>query len=197
MLKRLLLLLAVGVSGCATTEEMEERTVEYAFSPDFDLKEIRTLAVIPSVAVDTTDSLSRALLREIEGKVYSLLIGELMKVPSFDIVERKDIDRIVEELEFSHSPYAMRHNAPRLGRLLGADLVAYFSVISVERVVFPFGESEIGWTYRLTGSLKIVDVETGRLLYQATAVAEGTDAVEVLKRVIRKAVYPLRRKLSP
>ncbi len=197
MLRKFIFLLAVGASGCATTEEMKERTVEYAFSPDFDLKEIRTLAVIPSVAADTTDSLTNLLLREIRGKTYSLLIGELMKVPSFDIVERKDIDRIIEELEFSHSPYSMRQNAPRLGKLLGADLVAYFSVISVERVVYPFGESEIGWTYRLTGSLKIVDVETGRLLYQATAVAEGTDAVEVLKGVIKRTVYPLSKRLSP
>ncbi len=188
----MLLVAALVGMGCATTQELEEKTVEYAFSPDFNLKRIYVLAVVPSVGADTSDSLARQLLKEVSGKVYPILVGELMKVPAFDIVERRDIDEILEELEFSHSPYVMREKAPKLGRLLGADLVAYFTVLDVDRIVYPFGDSEVGWRYRLTGSLKIVSVETGKLLYQATATAEGADPVAVVSEVVRKCVYPLK-----
>lgn len=180
--------------GCATTEEMTERTVEYAVSPHFHLNRIYTLAVIPVVGADTTDSLIASVVSEVSDRAYSILISELMKVPTFDLVERKDVEEILKELEFSHSPYAMREKAPKLGKLLGAEVVAYFQILGAERVVYPLGETEVGWTYRITGSLKLVSVETGRLLYQATATASGTDPTEVVGEVIRRCVKPLKER---
>ncbi len=186
-------LIALGtLLGCATTEELSEKSVEYAVSPHFHLNRIYTLAVVPVVAADTTDSLVASVLSGVSEKAYSILLTELMKVPTFDLVERKDVEDILKELEFSHSPYAMREKAPKLGKMLGAELVAYFQIIDVDRVVYPLGETEVGWTYRIAGSLKIVSVETGRLLYQATATVSGTDPTEIVGEVIRRCVKPLK-----
>gem|GEM_PF-1203922 len=192
-MRRVFPLIVLGVLlGCATTEGLSEGTVEYAVSPHFKVNRLYTLAVVPTVGADTTDSTVSSVVSEVSDKAHSILLSELMKVPTFDLVERKDIGDVLKELEFSHSPYAMREKAPKLGRMLGAELVAYFQILSVERVVYPLGETEVGWTYRITGSLKIVSVETGRLLYQATATASGTDPTEVVGEVIRRCVKPLR-----
>jgi len=179
--------------GCATTEDLERGYVEYATSPQFKLNRIITLAIVPGVEiVDTADSSLMDLREEISRKAYDFLLRELMKVPTFDIVERRDLDKVMEELELSNSPVALREEAPRLGKLLGAQAVAYFTLLEADRIVYPFGDDEIGWFYRLTGTLKILDVETGRLLYQATATAEGSDLSGTLEKLIRKCVSPLR-----
>ncbi|NPB03210.1 MAG: hypothetical protein GXO39_02200 [Thermotogae bacterium] len=189
MLRYLPLLL---LTGCATTESLKENEVEYAISPQFKPFKIEILAVVPEMGIsDTTDSLLLEVGGRVSSKFYDALVTHLMKVPSFDLVDRKDLDPVLEELEFSHSPFALRAEAPKLGKLLGADLVAYFTLLEVERIVYPLGESEVGWRYRITGSLKIIDVTSGRLLYQATATASGTGAEETLYEVIRRCVSPL------
>jgi len=93
--------------------------------------------------------------------LYDVVVLNLLKVGKLDVVDRKRIDEILEEQEFGRSGFVDEKTAVEVGKLLGAYLIA-----CIEEV-------------------KIIEVQTGRILY--SAVAEGISSAETKEESLRDA----------
>jgi len=93
----------------------------------------------------------------------------LLKVGKLDVVDRKRIDEILEEQEFGRSGFVDEKTAFEVGKLLGAHLIAFVEEVKSKRNIEIAG-------YFSKASVKIIEVQTGRILY--SSVAEGTSSLE-------------------
>ena len=116
--------------------------------------------------------------------ITDLLVTDLVKNGSFSVIERKALDKILAEQNFSNSERADPNSAAKIGRLLGADAIIVGSITQ-------FGNDDKhqgvgggggGWRGFGVGSIshksskaavgltaRIVNIDTGEIL----AVAEG------------------------
>lgn len=182
-----LVLLLLFIS-CATTKETEEG-LNYSLSPKFRADSIITFALIPEIEIIKGD-VNRFISEDVKEGIYNKALIELMKVPYFDIIDRKDIDRVLDEQEFSHSGFVGNY-APKVGKLLGAKTVGYFSILDVEKIGYPIGRGTVLLKVKATVGFKVLDVETGRVLYQAVATYESDEEDEVFTNAAIKCIKPL------
>jgi len=132
-----------------------------------------TFALMPEV-----EDKGKSLSKDLKASIYDFAILELMKVKNLEIVDRKEVDKILSEQEFSSSGFVGDY-APRIGKLLGARAVGFFSIVDVEREGY------------VTLGFKIVDVETGKILYYSVSRGEGADYNEAVKGAVKRCIKPL------
>jgi len=161
--------------GCASVEEkMRNLSVEYSISPQFNLDTVRTIAVFAKNDI-----------------LYDAAVLNLLKVGKLDVVDRKRIDEILEEQEFGRSGFVDEKTAVEVGKLLGAHLIAFVEEVESKRDIEVAG-------YFSKVSVKIIEVQTGRILY--SAVAEGISSTETkeesLRDACKSAFHPLVKKFS-
>jgi curli biogenesis system outer membrane secretion channel CsgG len=119
--------------------------------------------------------------------IADLLVTDLVKDGSFSIIERKALDKIMTEQNFSNSDRADPMSAARLGKLLGVDAILVGSITQFGNEtkktniggaggnwggfgVGGFGHSKSTANVGITA--RLVNVDTGEII----AVAEGTGA---------------------
>jgi hypothetical protein len=161
--------------GCASVEEkMRNLSVEYSISPQFNLDTVRTIAVFAKNDI-----------------LYDAAVLNLLKVGKLDVVDRKRIDDILEEQEFGRSGFVDEKTAVEVGKLLGAYLIAFVEEVESKKDIVVSG-------YFSKVSVKIIEVQTGRILY--LAVAEGISSAETkeesLRDACKSAFQPLIKKSS-
>ena len=117
--------------------------------------------------------------------IADLLVTGLVKDGTFSIIERKALDKIMTEQNFSNSSRADPASAARLGKLLGVDAIVVGSITEFGNEtkktnlgggggnwhgfgVGGFGHSNSKANVAITA--RVVDVDTGEIL----AVADGT-----------------------
>ncbi|MEO0208013.1 MAG: CsgG/HfaB family protein [candidate division WOR-3 bacterium] len=182
------LILLLLLLSCATTKESEE-SLNYSLSPKFKTDSIMTFALIPDVDVIKGEA-NRFISGHIKESIYNKVLIELLKVPYFDIIDRKDIDKVLDEQEFSHSGFVGDY-APKVGKILGAKTVGYFSILDAEKVGYPIGSGTISLKIKATVGFKVLDVETGRVLYQAVATHESDEEEEAFINAAIECIKPL------
>jgi curli biogenesis system outer membrane secretion channel CsgG len=117
--------------------------------------------------------------------IVDLLVNGLVKDGSFSVIERKALDKIMAEQNFSNSNRADPNSAARIGKLLGVDAIVVGSItqfgnetkktnlggaggnwhgIGLGNVGHSNSKANVGITAR------IIDVDTGEIM----GVAEGT-----------------------
>jgi len=123
--------------------------------------------------------------------VADLLVEKLVKSGQYRVIERKAIDKIVSEQNFSNSDRADSNTAAKIGRLIGADAIIMGSITQFGRddKKTNVGGSVIGShlsKYGLGGvgaskakavvglSARLVSVNTGEILAVANGVGEST-----------------------
>lgn len=182
----LLLTLSVLTTGCFTAgqlQTMQHAAQPYSISPNFDLSRPWRIAVIPpptSSDVGPADFLvDRAGL-------------QLMKVPMISVVDRAEVERIMQEQQFSYSGLADPATAVKLGKLMGASAVASIKVGAVKHDDF-WTDSPDQRDAELF--LRIISVETAEVLYSAQGQGSSfSGAQEALAGALDMALLPLLEK---
>jgi curli biogenesis system outer membrane secretion channel CsgG len=116
--------------------------------------------------------------------VADLLVTNLVKDGSYSIIERKALDKILAEQNFSNSDRANPASAAKIGKLLGVDAILVGSITQFGNETKNLGVGGGGGNWHGIGagsfghknskaivglSARIVDIDTGEIL----AVAEG------------------------
>jgi len=108
-------------------------------------------------------------VQDIGGKAAEMMTTALFKTGQFDMVERRQIKRVIEEQRFQSSSLVDPATAVRIGRILGA---RYVVTGAVTEIGFQEASILINVTAcRVSLDVRIIDVETSRVL--AAEVGEG------------------------
>lgn len=115
--------------------------------------------------------------------ISDMLVEELVKSGAYSVIERKALDKLLAEQNFSNSDRADPASAARIGRLLGVDAIIVGSITQFGRDDRQIGLGGFGRTvgkYGLGGTsvrsakaavavtARLVNVETGEILAVAT-----------------------------
>ncbi len=179
------LLAAVLVSGCFTpsTIAVLQGPANYAKSPSFDAKASWRTAVLPP-------SSPLSVYRSPVSGLYDYAGMALMRTGRFTVVDRAEVDALLDEQEFSYSGAVDASTAARLGKMLGAEAVLIVNVTSIKHDDF-WGDEPDQRDAEL--HVKLISVETTELLYSAKG--QGSDfegASGALEMALETALAPLR-----
>ena len=106
-------------------------------------------------------------------KVSSLLFAELAMDSSLLLVEREDIDKMIEELELSAAGLVDTQTANRIGHMIGAKILVTGSVIKVDDSLYVIA--------------KIIGTETSRV-FGASAKGRFVDGLAPLVEEVAKQI---------
>jgi curli biogenesis system outer membrane secretion channel CsgG len=173
-MKRILFLAALAILVCATvlTASAQERKKRVAIM-DFDYATVHGgVAAIFGQDIDIGKGIS------------DLLVKYLVKDGSYSVIERKALDKILAEQNFSNSDRANPNSAAKIGKMLGVDAIIVGSITQFGNETKNtnvggggggFGGFGLGGfghknSKAIVGlDARIVDIDTGEIL----AVAEG------------------------
>ncbi|MEN3044601.1 MAG: CsgG/HfaB family protein [Candidatus Hydrothermales bacterium] len=143
--------------SCAT-----QRGVGYVVH-GFDVKKTYKLALIPQLH-------SNYLKQPDLEKVYEYYQLVLLSFPFFRIIDRKNIEVILNEQNFQYSGLVDESQAVEFGKLLAADFIGVYEVMSASK-----GWDDIlgGQKYKISLVFKLIDVEKGEILYYGSGDGEA------------------------
>jgi len=101
------------------------------------------------------------------------LTTALMQLDRFDVVERAEIEFILEEQHFQLAGLVDQAEAVEIGKILGIDL-AFLS--SVDRLTASWDYENKRYRGEAAITVKIIDIETGRLTAAVERKGTGTDS---------------------
>ncbi len=154
--------------------------LDYTFSPKFDPDSVGTVAVFSRLEGAPKPSLDKV--------AYDAAALQLLRTGKVDVVDRARVEEILKEQEFSYSGFVDQKTAVRLGKLLGAHAVLFLDFINVE-------EDMDSYTVRVNA--KLIDVETGRILYVASALGGGWDIETAVSDAVKRALKPFVKRSVP
>jgi len=93
------------------------------------------------------------------GVVAERITTELVKVKKFKVIERKEIEKVFEELKFQHSGAISPESAKEIGKMLGADWVVVGTLIEL-----PDKRLEINTRLVAVESAEIITAASTRLI---------------------------------
>src|SRR5262245_50121168 len=141
----------------------------------------------PVIGVTTFENRSGCHSANLGPGLTDLFVTELMKTGRYKIIERDDLNDLVDEIELGRSGYLDRKSSVRKGHVQGLEYLAIGKVTN-------FGESEnaYGW---LVGyhtreayvriDFRIVDATTGEVVY--SGLGEGADSTKGLAFTVSTA----------
>jgi len=181
-----LFLLAALVAGCfnsAAVQKMQEANWAYSMSPNFTMDRIWRIAILPP---DVAQAGTSGLLDH-----AGLL---LMKPGRFSLVDRSQVDKILQEQQFGSSGIVDPATAAKLGKLMGAEGVMTINITSVKHDEF-FSDSPDQRDAQLY--VKIISVETSEVLYYAQGAGSSFEGpASALDGALDTALGPLIKKGS-
>ena len=176
--------LFLGLVSCATLNpqhyENNPYVLDYTFSPKFNPDSLGTVAIFSRLEGAPKPSLDKV--------AYDAAALQLLKTGKVDVVDRARVEDILKEQEFSYSGFVDQKTAVRLGKLLGAHAVLFLDFINFE-------EDMDSYTVRVNA--KLIDVETGRILYVASALGSGWDIESAVSDAVKRVLKPLLKKAVP
>jgi curli biogenesis system outer membrane secretion channel CsgG len=178
-----LLLLSVGCFNSATTQKLQEANWAYSMSPNFKMDRTWRIAILPpALGQDGTSGL------------YDHAGLLLMKPGRFSLVDRTEVDRILQEQQFGSSGVVDPGTAARLGKLMGAEGVMTVNITSLKHDEF-FKDSPDQRDAQLY--VKIISVETAEVLYYAQGTGSSFEGpAAALSGALDTALGPLIKKGS-
>ncbi len=176
----MMVLLVVSCSSLVRRIENDPYVLDYTFSPKFNMDSVGTVAIFSRLEGSPKASLDKV--------AYDAAALQLLKTGKIDVVDRARIEDILEEQEFSMSGFVDQRTAVKLGKLLGARSVLFMDFINFE-------EDIDAYTVRV--NVKLIDVETGRILYVASALGVGWDIESAVGDAIKTALRPFLKRAVP
>lgn len=153
------------LQSCAPTTRLSEQCAQYT-GP------IETLAVVPELG--WVDSSLEALIQN-EAR-YQLSIHPCTH-SRFDVVERSGLPALLREHNLHRNSY-LASDAPRIGRLVGAQYLLFVQIVSADVEYFDSGTQEVfnrqvriaGYIAVVGVSMRLVDAESGVVVSSANSV---------------------------
>lgn len=165
----LLISLGCCLSACAPTATSASRPEPYLGS--------ERSGPIESIAVLLGEDLLTSYSVDFDNQLYGRTLLELQRHPyyrsRFDLLERRQLEDLLAEQDLADSIYADSVTAPRLGELLGVGYIAIVELLQATAEKVSVGSSGIphvgsisasGYDVQLDLTLRLVDVETGRIV---------------------------------
>lgn len=105
------------------------------------------------------------------------LVTMLGKTKKFDIIERSDIQKLLNEQALGQTGLIDENTAAKLGRMLGANAVVLGQVSSLSQkpTYFP---TNARFETLASIDIRIVDVSTGKIIYSETAEGDARTSVD-------------------
>ena len=143
-------------------------------------------------AVEASAARAVGTTQDVGGFLSDVVVKELLKGSVFTVVERRAIDQVLKEQNFSNSNRADPKTAAAIGRLLGVDAIIVGSVtqFGIEESAVALGSGTVGRLTRgvLGGGKRVnnkatvgmtarmVDTKTGEVLTAASGSGESSKA---------------------
>ncbi len=179
----LLAALAAGCFNPAAVQKMQQANEAYSMSPNFKMDRTWRIAILPT----TGDQAGTSGLEDHAG----LLV---MKPGRFSLVDRSEVDRILQEQQFGSSGVVDPGTAAKLGKLMGAEGVMTINITALKHDEF-FKDNPEQRDAQLY--VKIISVETAEVLYYAQGTGSSFDGpAAALDGALDTALGPLIRKGS-
>lgn len=157
MKKWLIVLMCSLIVGCATVP-----TARMSVKPNRDFSYIKRVAVFPF---------------DPEGIITDRFTTELIAISKFDVVERGQLGKVIEEQKLSLSGLLDDKTRKELGNLLGVDALFLGSAETTSTPYYVGGTeltvAKAGVYYHTTMSIRLVDIETGDILISCSAYDPG------------------------
>ena len=143
-------------------------------------------------AVEASAARALGTTQDVGGFLADVVVKELLKGSTYSIIERRAIDQVLKEQNFSNSNRVDPKTAAAIGRLLGVDAIIMGSVtqFGVEESAVALGSGPLGRVTRgvLGGGKRVnskatvgltarmVDTKTGEILTAASGSGESSKA---------------------
>lgn len=180
------LLIIQIIAGCNTASQMAGMGLpaDYAKSPVLDTRPVWRTVVLPASSPTGSSEVNMDALSDYAGL-------SLLRTGKFTLVDRMELERILEEQELSYSGVVDPSTAVELGRLLGAEAVMTIRAGEVSHDSFWDDEPDQRDASVL---VKIISVETAEVLYTSTGHGNSFQgAEEALKMAIEVSLIGLFR----
>jgi curli biogenesis system outer membrane secretion channel CsgG len=145
-----------------------------------------------AAAVEASAAKALGTTQDVGGMLADVLVKELLKGSTYSIIERRALDQVLKEQNFSNSSRADAKTAAAIGRVLGVDAIIIGSVtqFGVEESAVAVGSGPLGRVTRgvLAGgkrvnskamvgmTARLVDTSTGEILTAASGSGESSKA---------------------
>ncbi len=163
------------ILGCASATSSGTGT----YSPTFDVSKTYTVAVIP---LEKSQYVKEKDLQAL----YDMLAMGLLKAGLFKVVERQRIKDVLKEQQFQYSGLVDENTAVEFGKLLGADVVAMYDILTAR-----MREDGFGRAYMLEIVVKLVDTKTGEIIYFGRGTGYGATKGEAMENAVKGALKSL------
>lgn len=168
-----IILMALSAPVGAGSYDTEMKNMATAIAASFDQQQVKTIAVLDFTDLQgTVTELGRFLAEELS---TNLVIGK----KQFDVIDRANLNRLLDENKLSRSGLVDPENIKRLGKIAGANAI-------VTGTVTPLGSS-------LRISAKVINTETAKIVGAAKGDVEKTPEISEL---LRSRVVDTRGSLS-
>lgn len=157
-----IMLLAIATTAVAGNYETEMTNMADAISTSFDQQQVKTIAVLDFTDLQgTVTELGRFLAEELS---TNLVTGK----KRFDVIDRANLSRLLDENKLSRSGLVDPENIKRLGKIAGVDAL-------VIGTVTPLGKS-------LRVTAKVINTESAKIVGAARGDVEKTPEISELLR---------------
>jgi len=140
----------------------------------------QTLAVLD---FDNNSIMDRQRLEPLRKGLAQMFISELSSISSLRLVEREDLQRVVEEMKLAQSGMIDAGTAQQVGRLLGAQHLLLGGFVAA------------GGKIRL--DVRIVHVETGRTVKAEEKTGKENELFDLVTALNRKLIRDLVDRMAP
>jgi curli biogenesis system outer membrane secretion channel CsgG len=175
-MKRTAILLgaALVVSGCATEKVKMDQAVS-----GHETEYVASKLTGPKRRVAIVDFVNKTAYGQgrLGGAAADILLTEIAKTGKFIVVERDKVNKLMDEQKFGQTGAVDQATAAQMGKILGVNAI-------VTGAISNFGVNTTGTDFLLAASKKqvakvtidvrVVDTETGQVLYADSGNGEGT-----------------------
>ena len=112
-----------------------------------------------------------------------IMVTELSKIQSLQLVERQKINALIQEMQLSQSGIISEHAGVQVGKLLGAHFLV-------------FGSYMISFNNKIRVDIRIVEVETGVTIKAEEVTDKVTKLFEIIKKLNEKITKDLNIELT-
>ncbi len=176
-------------AACSSPAQYGIKPIEVRSSirKDVDVASIKKVAVLPFASPPGEFTVGE--------NVSDMLTTEMLMGGYFDVLERSQIQKLLEEQHLGLTGAVDVQTAQKLGKIVGAQGIVIGSVGEYGRKIAVGLKS--GMLSTLSLSAKLVSVETGMIVWSASTSASSEDSrAELQARCVRKLGEDLVQKIS-
>ena len=166
-------------------EKSLEKEVKFGTITDYDFSKIKRVAVLPFGR---------------DGSVSDILTSSLMALNKFKVVERYQLEHILSEHKLNLAGLVDIETAKEIGKFTGVDALFMGSFFDQSSPFF-VATSDFahgGTRYSATINIRLVDIETGEVIWSMTRSRSGTQTSPALgiRRIVSDIVLELMKVLD-